>query len=263
MKEMNNSQLSTALQILTVALLGFIAYKLTFSGTGEQMIVQTAAFSDDGAISEISEEELQMEAELDREEEKFEAEMTELDRQELIEALKVAMRKYGRQKELMAWNETRYLERLKVYHASFLILEARGTPGIFAGELPEKDVYGFMEFLDVSEELDEILDMLLDGGYDNTSEADLPQWVALHEEVNRNFDLPFPSTGLAIEDANIAIQSARYQEVGSKTIALTVRFVKARADETLEEIFALIQGNSPIVREVQNMVGPILKQLGL
>jgi len=228
-------------------------------------------YSDSNNVSDYedsdmdSSAELEAEAELERIEEKFEDEMAELDRQELIDAYVVAKRKYNRQSQLMAYHKRRYHEKLRIWWVNFAWLELRGTPGIFAGDVPEKDVYAFMELMDACEELKEVIDML--EGYDNSKDSRLQEWKAVKKEVVAKLEWSFPSSGSPLEDALAEMRTGSYKTNSGKVVALTIKMFVERSKEGISDLGQLLKGTGAganaikgAAKDIENQAGKLLQE---
>lgn len=222
----------------------------SYTGSDFESSVEDQLVNEDS--DEMSAGDLEAEKELDRIEEQFEAEMTELDRLELVDTLETAVRKYKRQNELMAYHEKRYHEKLRVWFTNFVLLEMRATPGIFAGDVPEKDVYAFMELMDACEEVKEVVEMLED--YDNSKDNRLASWKALKTEVVGKLGLTFPSSGSPLQDALIEMRTESYRSTASRVIPLVVKLSVERKNEVLRDAGDLMKGTGGGAEAVQDIM---------
>lgn len=230
----------------------------------QHKLINTNAYS--------AEDEFALETELLDQEIEYEEEMAKIDLLEVKDALIVADRKMNRQARIWRWSKTRYMEKLRVLETNFAILEGRGTPGVFAGEVPEKDVYSYLEYVDSCEEVLELLEIAL---LKATGENGVPEYVyeltaeekqkwedsrsSMLKVVN-GFEKDFPSTGSAIQDALYTMSSSDYEAYAKQVTQSTIRLVAQRSGKSIDEVEKMLRGESEIANTVQSEVTKLMTE---
>lgn len=263
--------------ILSLALAGCVEEKVAMpaeSNANNPSVAIAAAADPIVDYEGFSAEEMALEEALQIEEDAFEEKMTAIDLLELKDALTVASRRLKRQEAVLRWSETRYMEKLKIFQTQFVVLELRLTPGVFAGELPEKDVFAFIEYQEACEEVLELLEVILT----TDPETGTPVYpVSAPEreqfEIERKRMLAaveitgLPSTGSVVKDALTTVKSKEYKEFSDEILEATIDLIAASGRDGADDFRAALQGDNELVnkamKEFENFLLDEVKKVTL
>ncbi len=133
-------------------------------------------------------------------------------KQAALEQLLPVIRRFDRAKVAYEHSEESYLERLYLWTLSFSVLEMRSTPGVFAGDLPEHDLFYYSAYIESAETLLSDVTVYLKR-YAEERDPGLELLQRKQEEASNAVVIPFSGSGSRLQDAIASMRSPEFQAV--------------------------------------------------
>lgn len=133
-------------------------------------------------------------------------------KREALNQLQPLIRRFDRKKKAYEISERLYLEKLYCWTLTFSMLEVRSTPGTFAGDVPEHEIFPFSDYAEAAESLLGDITVYLDR-FAADSDPEFEMLVSKKNEAGAAVLLPFPGTESRLQDAIAAMRTAEFKAV--------------------------------------------------